>query len=35
MLKIWIHKYFILTFIRESMLEDCVKELQNLLLSKL
>ena len=35
MLKIWISKYLILTFIRERMLKDCVKESQNIRLSKL
>ena len=29
MLKIWISKYLILTFIRQSVLKDCVKDLQN------
>ena len=35
MLKIWISKYLILTFIRERMLQDCVKEIQNSQLDKL
>jgi len=34
-LKIWISKCLILTFIGERMLKDCVKELQNFGLSKL
>jgi len=32
---IWISKYLILTFIRDSMLKDCVQELQNCPLSEL
>jgi len=34
-LKIWISKYLILAFIRERMLKDCVKVLQNFRLSML